>query len=317
MSSTLGIIAAFITLACWTIGTFSFTRASQLYDPGSVNRVRLLYAAVLLSIVTCAVGRISPASLFSIPSGMHWVWLGISGIVGLSIGDHFAFSAYKIMGSSRTSLFNTFAPGAALIGGYIMLGEHIHFIGLTGMAISVSGIIWFIQSRSSREDDAIDRSTLIKGLVYATLGALCQGFGLVFAKKGLVLDLGDGRLNPLHATWIRMFVATVAIYASGLLRVNMIRELKDVMLTPAILRPVSTGTLFGPVIGVSMSLYAASVIEVSLAQTIFSLLPVSVILTAFVLGKEKLELRSLVAALIGVGGVFVLVWRDDILALFR
>ena len=70
--------------------------------------------------------------LFTLPSMEQWVWLGISGIIGLSIGDYFAFSAFKILGSSRTSLFSIFAPGAALIFGYFMLDENINAIGLTG-----------------------------------------------------------------------------------------------------------------------------------------------------------------------------------------
>lgn len=316
MNASPGIIAAFITLCCWTVGTFSFTKASHLYNPGSVNRVRLLYACVLLSIITCIVSGISPIALFSKPLPMHWVWLGISGILGLSIGDHFAFSAYKIMGSSRTSLFNTFAPGAALIGGYFMLGEQVNFIGLAGMAISVSGIIWFIQTNNKAKDETVDKAHLAQGLIYATLGALCQGLGLVFAKKGLVLEAEYGKLMPIHATWIRMFIASASIYATGLFRTDLVKEFKDITLNKTVLKPVLIGTLFGPVIGVSMSLYAASVIEVSLAQTIFSLLPITVIVTAFLLGKEKLEASSLIAALVSVAGVFVLVWRNELLGMF-
>jgi drug/metabolite transporter (DMT)-like permease len=317
MSSSFGYIAAFITLCCWTIGTFSFTNAATLYAPKSINRVRLLYAAILLSFLTCFIGDISLATLFSKPLAEHWLWLGISGVVGLSIGDYFAFTAFKMMGSSRTSMFSTFAPGAALAGGYILLGETINTVGLLGVMISVSGIIWFIQANRKKQEGVIDQQQLTKGLVYAMLGALTQGLGLVFAKKGLMIDAEYGKLMPLHATWMRMFSATVVIYIAGVFKTNLVAEFKAITFSKQIVKPVLTGTLFGPVIGVSMSLYAASLIEVSLAQTIFSLLPISVILTAFILGKEKIEARSLIAALISVAGVFVLVWRDDVIALFQ
>jgi hypothetical protein len=90
MNQTTGIIATLITLTGWTIGTFSFTKASKLYAPVSVNRVRLLYACILLSVITCVVISFSNVSqlaiveLFSGPLPMHWVWLGVSGIIGLS-----------------------------------------------------------------------------------------------------------------------------------------------------------------------------------------------------------------------------------------
>jgi drug/metabolite transporter (DMT)-like permease len=317
MSESVGILAACGTLLCWTLGTFAFTRASKLYPPKSVNRVRLLYACVLLSIITCAWSGMHPALLFTQPLAEHWLWLGISGIIGLSIGDYFAFTAYKIMGSSRSSLFTTFAPGAALLGGYLLLGEQLNTIGLFGMAISVSGIVWFVQITGSKKKEALDKQQLAKGVTYATLGALCQGLGLAFAKRGLILDSEFGRIIPLHATWIRMFAATLSIYLVGVFKGGLWQEFKAVSFTTSIIKPVAFGTLFGPVLGVSLSLYAASVIEVGLAQTIFSLLPISVMLVAVLLRREKAELYSFVAALIGVTGVIVLVWRNEIVMLFR
>lgn len=317
MSETFGLIAAIITLCCWTVGTFAFTAASELYAPASINRVRLLYATVLLSVIVCCWQGFGITELFTQPLAEHWLWLGVSGIVGLSIGDYFAFSAYKMMGSSRTSLFSTFAPGAALLGGMILLGEQLNTIGLLGMAVSVGGLVWFIQSAAAHQHNKDEKTYLRKGIVYAILGALCQGLGLVFAKKGLILDSESGRLMPVHATWIRMVIATLGMYVFGIVKGGLWKEFKAVSFTPSIVKPVLLGTLFGPVMGVSMSLYAASVIEVSLAQTIFSLLPISVMLAAVLMRKEKLDIVSFIAALIGVLGVCILVWRNEIVLLWH
>lgn len=317
MNETFGIIAAIITLCCWTVGTFAFTAASELYAPASINRVRLLHATVLLSVVVCGLQGFGIAELFTQPLPEHWLWLGISGIVGLSIGDYFAFAAYKMMGSSRTSLFSTFAPGAALLGGMMLLGEQMNTIGLLGMAVSIGGLVWFIQSAAAHQKNKDQKTYLKKGIVFAILGALCQGLGLVFAKKGLMLESASGHLMPVHATWIRMVTATLGLYVFGLIKGGLWKEFKAVTFTPAIIKPVLLGTLFGPVIGVSMSLYAASVIEVSLAQTIFSLLPISVMLAAVIMRKEKPDSTSFIAALIGVAGVFILVWRNEIALLWH
>jgi drug/metabolite transporter (DMT)-like permease len=313
MNQTTGIIAALITLGCWTIGTFSFTKAAKLYAPVSVNRVRLLYALILLSFITCIGFQFNPFALFSKPVALQWIWLGISGIIGLSIGDHFAFTAFKIIGSSRTSLFNTFAPAAALVGGIFMLNENINIIGVIGMLISIIGIAWFIKSNAHNHEE-LDRKYLLKGIIYAVLGAVCQGVGLVFAKKGLVLLDSNGQLlSPVHATWIRMFVGVVFIYVTGIFKINVWKELKEITTNKVFFKPIITGTVFGPVTGVSMSMLAASMMNVSIAQTIFSFLPISVILTAFFLGKETIKLQSIFAALLSICGVFVLMWRVEIL----
>jgi drug/metabolite transporter (DMT)-like permease len=321
MNQTTGIIAALITLTGWTIGTFSFTKASKLYAPVSVNRVRLLYACILLSVITCVVlwfkgvSRFPLMELFSGPLPMHWVWLGVSGIIGLSIGDHFAFTAFKILGSSRTSLFNSFAPAAALIGGVLMLGESINIIGIFGMLISIAGIAWFIKS-NAHNNEVLDKKHVTKGIIFAILGAVCQGVGLVFAKKGLVLQNADGQLiSPIHATWIRLFIGTIFIYAMGVFKVNVWKEFKEIGTTKLYFKPIIIGTVFGPVMGVSMSLFAASNMDVSLAQTIFSFLPITVIVSAHFMGKEKIKLESIFAALLSLVGVFVLMWRVEILQL--
>ncbi len=110
-----GILAAFGTLACWTIGTFAFTLASQRSNPAAVNRVRLVLASLLLAVVSVLIFGVPFQQLVSGPSINQWFWLGLSGIVGLTLGDYFAFTAYRILGSSKTSLFSTFAPVAALL----------------------------------------------------------------------------------------------------------------------------------------------------------------------------------------------------------
>lgn len=317
MNYSTGILAAFVTLSCWTIGTFAFTHASKLASPKSVNRVRLLLATLLLSVITLFTASLNLFELFKLPHLQEWLWLGLSGVVGLSIGDHFAFTAYRMLGSSKASLFNTFAPFAALLLGMVLLQEHISVMGVVGMCISVGGLLWFIHvNNKSAETQHLDKKEITKGIVYAILGAVCQGLGIVLAKKGLMVTHEGQDLSPVHATWIRMFIGTVVIYMAGLFRTNLIAEFKEIMFKPQHLKPVLIGTLFGPVIGVSMSLLAASLVEVSLAQTIFSLLPITVMIAATLTGKEKIEPASFIAALISVAGVFVLVWRDELVKLF-
>lgn len=147
----LGLLAALGTLACWTIGTFSFTEASQKAGAIAVNRVRLLLAAIILSLINLILG-FQNAGLNS------WLWLSLSGLVGLTIGDHFAFTAYQLMGSSRTSLFATFAPAAALIFGFVLLGEQLNLIGLLGMAVSAAGLLVFL-SQQKKEKATIPVAT--------------------------------------------------------------------------------------------------------------------------------------------------------------
>jgi drug/metabolite transporter (DMT)-like permease len=313
-----GLTAAFATLICWTVGTFAFTIASKRADPAAVNRVRLFFAALLLSIVVVVFFKVSIVELFTLPTLGEWFWLGLSGIIGLTLGDYFAFTAYSILGSSRTSLFSTFAPVAALLLGMVILGESINGVGIIGMMISTGGIIWFIQSTQKSNDKAIDKSQILKGITYAILGAVGQGLGLVCAKKGLNITHDTGTdLSAVHATWIRMGIGTLAAYSIAVFKRNVWTELKIITSSKSIITPLLTGTFFGPVMGVSLSLFAASQIPVGIAQTIFSLLPITVMIAATISGREKINGPSIIAAVICMVGVFVLVWRDELITFFK
>lgn len=311
MNETTGIIAALLTVLSWTIGTFSFAKASRLFEPASVNRVRLMYATLLLALITCAWHVFSPWQLFSKPNYSQFFWFGLSGFIGLTLGDYFAFQAFKILGNRRTSLFSCFAPAAALVTGMLVLHEHISGIGILGMSISVAGIILLTSSR--QEKAAVQNEghgAFWKGVWMALLGAIGQGVGLVCAKKGFMVS-GDV-LSPVHATWIRMFVATICVYIIGLFKVNIWEEWKFITFHPTNRKYVFTGTLFGPIIGVSLSLLAASNMPAGMTQTILSLLPVSVLIASAIFYKEPINARSVWAVLIALAGVFILVWRDEL-----
>ncbi len=301
-------------------------RLELLLLPLQVNvptRLRLtvcacFFAALLLSAVVIVFFKVSLVELFTLPTLGEWFWLGLSGIIGLTLGDYFAFTAYSILGSSRTSLFSTFAPVAALLLGIVILGESINAVGVIGMMISTGGIIWFIQSTQKSNDKAIDKSQVLKGITYAILGAIGQGLGLVCAKKGLNITHDAGTdLSAVHATWIRMGIGTLAAYSIAVFKRNVWTELKIITLSKSIITPLLTGTLFGPVMGVSLSLFAASQIPVGIAQTIFSLLPITVMLAATLSGREKINAPSVIAAVICMVGVFVLVGRDELITFLK
>ncbi|OYU95177.1 MAG: hypothetical protein CFE21_12795 [Bacteroidetes bacterium B1(2017)] len=310
MGIGVGYIAACATLFSWTIGTFAFTRASQLVNPASVNRVRLLYAFIALSCIVMVMNSYSPINLFTTISVEQYFWFGLSGFIGLTLGDYFAFTAYRILGGRRTSLFGCFAPGAALMAANLLIGEHINFIGIVGMSVSVFGIMLLVLSRKEKTQSKVaDKAEYTKGILFGALGAICQGVGLVLAKKGFSIS-GDG-FSPIYATWIRMFLASVCVYIIGAFTTNLWTEFKLVSTTIKNLKPILLGTLFGPIIGVSSSLLTATYLEASVAQTLFSLLPVSVLFASVIFFKEKVPFQSYLAVLVSIIGVLILVWRNQ------
>jgi drug/metabolite transporter (DMT)-like permease len=67
------------------------------------------------------------------------------------------------------------------------------------------------------------------------------------------------------------------------------------------------GTLYGPIIGVTLSLVAARSLDVAVAQTIFSLVPFVVMAIMRLFYRQPIPARSIVGAVISVSGVVLLV----------
>lgn len=309
MSAFTGYLAAGATLLSWTIGTFAFTEASKRSDPASVNRVRLLYAFLILSFGVSIFMQKWPWQLFSGLSVQQLIWFGFSGFIGLTLGDYFAFTAYRILGSRRASLFGCFAPGAALMAAMLLLDEHIGWNGILGMVVSVAGIMLLVLSRREKQQvQLVHDGNYYKGILFAALGAVCQGAGLVLAKQGFALSNPD--FSAVYATWTRMLAASSLAYVIGIFKLNVGTEFSSITFNRHKVAPVLLGTIFGPVIGVSFSLVTAMHLEASVAQTLFSLLPVTVLITSVLLYKEKVHFSAYLAVAVSLAGVLLLVWRD-------
>lgn len=302
-----GILLSFITTFSWTIGIFPFTKASQLLGANSVNHFRLFLSVLVLSILLILVFGISPAELFTKLNYHHWIWLGLSGVIGLSVGDFFSFSAFVYLGPGLGSIFATLAPAVALVSGILLLNEKINLTGILGMIITVLGV-FIILASNNKTKELNGNPNLKKGLLFGFLSAVCQGVGIVFAKKGLSHPVS---ILPMHATWIRMMGATISMYSISILAGNFSHLTRPIVQNKdGGVKYLLLGTLFGPVIGVTMSLYTVKLIEASIAQTIFSLVPVFVIIISALFYKQKIKPQVYTGLFVALIGVFILVWRD-------
>lgn len=305
---------AILTTLSWTICIFPFTEASRRLGPNTVNHYRLLLAVILLSIILIAFKGFVFLELFTKTHLNNWIWLGLSGVIGLTLGDYFGFTMYAIVGTRLGSLFASLSPGAALIFGYVLLGEQVNYIGILGIIITSLGVAWISLSKAEHAQiPNYGHGKISKGILFGVLSAICQGVGLVLAKKGFYNPKLNEEINPIHATWIRMLTATITIFL-----ISIIAGKFKTISQPLInnqnngIKYMIAGTIFGPVIGVSMSLYTISILNVSMAQTIFSLVPVFVLPIAYWIYKEKISIKALLGALIATLGVIMLVWRNEI-----
>ncbi len=317
LGSGLGYLIAFLAMIAGTLSTIPFTDAARKWGAVAINHFRLLLGFIVLSAIVMILDKKSPITLFTTPSSTEYAYLCTSGIIGLVVGDYFGFHCLAILGAKRFSIFNTIAPGAALAFGFLLVGESIDFIGIIGMAISIGGMIWFIQASDTREIDAHivhEYGKRSKGVLFGVLSGLFQGFHMALAKKALTDE--SVHISPVHATWIRVLGAVTAYFIFTFLTgrfkekvINPIRAEKSTI-------PKATlATIFGLVLSIILVMWSLSLCKVAIAQTIISLSPILIMPVAYFLYKEKMTVQTFIAGLVSIFGVYVLIWRDDIAAI--
>lgn len=306
MTTNLGEIAALLTALCFSISSIFFTNAGQKYGPLVSNRLRLVVAILLLGIIHWVA--------FGIPLPIHagvqrWLWLGISGIVGLAIGDLFLFQAYVTIGPRLGLLFLSLSPALATILAWLFLNERLSAGSIVGIALTLFGIAWVVlessasHSSTANEPDHAAHQVNMKGIFAGLIAAAGQALGVVLAKPGLA-----NGFSPISGNVIRMSSAFLALWLVTLVQGKAVTTFQQANLQRSGLIYILGGAIFGPLIGVSLSLYAVQNTNVGIASTLIALPPIFLLPIGRFIFKERISWRAVLGTVIAVAGVGLLFW---------
>jgi drug/metabolite transporter (DMT)-like permease len=300
-ANLIGEMAAILTSCLWTFNSILFASAGKRIGSFSVNAYRIIIAVGLLAVAhTILQGTLLPAI-----TSKQWFWIGMSGIVGLGIGDFGLFSAFVIIGPRRSVLVMALSPIFASAAAYLMLAETMSPLAIVGIATTLAGITIVILEREEHSrEELIPKRAKAWGVFLASVGAIGQGVGLVFAKKGIYLDL-NMIVNPLSAALGRMVIGALFVWICALV-VGKMPELRKALRNREGIEYTAAGAFVGPFMGVTLSMVAVVYTQAGIAQTLMSLMPVFIIPVVWVLYRQKTSLRGILGAAVAVVGVAVL-----------
>ncbi len=310
-----GELAGLATSALWVVSSLAFAAAGQRMGATRLNLLRSLLAAALLLLLHWFL-MANPWP--TIGANRTW-YLGISGLLGLAIGDQFLFAGYVLVGARTTTLLMTLAPAVAASLSWIVFGQTMSLQAIVGMLITLLGVLWVAAERPHAASH-ISHAQQIKGVWFGVGAALCQGVGMVLASNGL-----RGDIDALSGQTVRMSAGALGIIVIAFIvsRMNQAQrnasarsldETKNTApnitrthaLTSAAIVAMVIGTLTGPILGVWCSLYALQKLEVGIATTLMSLVPVMILPVTRITEGRWPSTRAILGALIAVAGVAVL-----------
>jgi len=334
----LGELAALGAVMCWVFTSLAFAAAGRRVGPTWVNLLRMLAALAVLLVVHRFVFQTWMPDV----DRTIWFWLGVSGLVGLAIGDQLLFTALVDVGPRLSTLLMTLAPPATAIIAWPVLDEPLSWLAIAGVAITVAGVAWVALERPeiprARRTRHHRAPRFGRGILFGALAGLGQAIGIILAKKAMLhADAVGMDLDPWSVTMLRMIFGVIGIVAfvvfASLTRLGRtprraeavpedsiaispeserLPEPRTTFFTsvwPFALAMIAVGVVFGPVGGVWLSMVAVARTEAGIAATLMAMTPVFILPFAAWFERERITWRALLGAVIALAGVGVLMLK--------
>jgi drug/metabolite transporter (DMT)-like permease len=306
LDAYVGSAAGVATSLLWTATSLLFTAAGKRLGPTVVNATRITFAIVLLGLTH----RLLSSQWIPDATSRQVLYLALSGVVGLSIGDQALFTSFLHIGPRLAMLIMTTSPLFAAFFGWLALGETLSLRAGIGVLMTLGGVAWVVMERPQGQTFVTTRRW-IRGVVLASIAAACQAGGLLLSKQGMGHGWlpQDEHLGPQAATLTRMVFAGLGMIPIVLLHARRERKQRSIGTFPQPTGPVPSGVAFacagavvGPFLGVWMSLVAADRAPIGIAQTLCSLPPIFLLPFAATIHKERISMRAVFGAIVAVAG---------------
>jgi drug/metabolite transporter (DMT)-like permease len=292
VASTKGETAALVAALAWAIASVIWARAGRQVPPVELNLWKGLVGVVLL-LVTLAVGKglivhVDPRAV---------VLLGVSGAVGISVGDTAYFHAINSLGARRGLLMMMLAPPLAGLTAWVLLGERLRAAAWVGIALTVVGVAWVITERYQGSDGAPSR--VWRGAAMGLLASVAQVVGAVLSRAAFA----QTTVTPLMSALLRMSAASLVLLVwilfAGSKKTRVLHRSRDVWVL------VTVAAFIGTFIGISLQQVAFKYTDTGVAQTLLSTSPLFVLPIALWMG-ERVSLRAVVGVIIALVGIAML-----------
>ena len=292
----IGEIAALATSFFFALTALIFTSTGRMVGSQVTNRMRLVFALVYLVILNLILFR-EPLP-FSAGSS-RWIWLSLSGVIGLSLGDALFFQSLLSVGPRLGSLLLSLNPIFGSVIAWMFFGETLTIIQITGIFLALAGIGWVVISHEEPPDTPHGYTK--RGVFFGILAGLGQAIGLVLSKQGM-----SGEFSPFQANVIRMLAAVIFTWLWTTFQGKAGATITALREKPQVIRLFALGALVGPVLGVTSSLLAVQHAEIGVASTLMALPPVIILPVSYFVFKEKIGWQAIVGTLLAIAGVAIL-----------
>jgi drug/metabolite transporter (DMT)-like permease len=287
-------VAALLAASSWALGGLVAAEPSRLLGGPRFVRIRMVYVSIALVAIALLVGG------WPTVEATDWLPLGISGFVGLALGDAALFEAFARLGPRRTGiLFTANAPITAIVSS-VIFDEEFGILGVIGTVLVVAGVSMAIaygtrpgQSHTWEEI----RGSLWIGITFGLLGALGQSVAVLVADP-----VFDGFLDPWAGAAVRAVAGTVGLFAFRPWFERLNNNRPPVVFSPRLWVLIIASGSLGMVIGKTLMLIALAGGPPGLVSILVALAPVIQLPVIWLITRERPPAGAWLGAMLAVAG---------------
>ena len=280
----------------WVFASLLAADSSRELGGMAFNRIRVAAAFLMLLAITLANGE-----LLNVPLSWYPL-LGISGALGLAVGDSALFAAFKRLGPRRAQILYACNAPIAVVLGMIFLSESPSLGQLLGIAAVFIGvliaIVWGKRPSQLHRWEQVQGAVWV-GIVLGLVSALGQALGSLLVKPAL-----EAGVDPIAASTVRLGAAMV--FLLGMRGVGLAEPAAS-SITRRHLFYASANAFTAVVVGVSLLMWAFAHGDVGIASVLSATTPVMILPWLWLQTRERPALGAWIGAVVAVAGTAAII----------
>jgi DME family drug/metabolite transporter len=170
----IGELAALGAAISWTVSALLYGKALQEAKPLSANIIRLTATSAFLIALLAVLGKFSVLASLETDT---LILAGVSGIIGLGIGDTLYMVSLKSIGVSRAVPITCTYPLFTIVWAIFLVGEPVTLSIVFGAVAIVFGI-WLLSREKNRANRGAEKKILSKSVAIALTTAIIWSIGI-------------------------------------------------------------------------------------------------------------------------------------------
>jgi drug/metabolite transporter (DMT)-like permease len=281
-----GAAAALASALMWAIAAILFRHLGESMSATALNFIKGVVALACIGLLLLMSGfsDIDPGS---------YLYLALSGLLGICIGDTLYFLTLVRLGPRLTLLLGSLIPVTTAVIAVVVLHEQITFTAWCGILLTIAGVTYVLWERTAQSERLLEWR---KGLLFGVLFVLANAAGIILTKVG-VEDV-----PAMDATFVRTLWAVAGLTFWGLMVREIVPWIRPLQ-KPRVLRVMTGAAFIGAFLGTWLSVAALKLTFASVAAALNSTSPLFILPLSVWLLKEHVSRRAVSGAIVAVSGI--------------